>query len=149
VARVQSVIIGTNQYTNLIAGMVSKIELSSHLGQGFFRRHVCYFDFPDQKLYLLPGEHFRDPDEQNMSGMYPLRMAGRIMVYSVVQGSPAFEAGVRQDDELISINGQKAVLLKLKTISEMLRSQPGAKIAVDVMRGGKALQFAFVLKRSI
>ena len=65
-------IIGTNQYTNVIAGMVSKIELSSHLGQGFFRRHVCYFDFPNQKLYLLPGEHFRDQDEfENISGDVP------------------------------------------------------------------------------
>ena len=65
------------------------------------------------------------------------------------QGSPAFEAGIRQDDELISINGQKAALLKLKTISEMLRSQPGAKIAVEVKRGERVLQFGFVLKRSI
>ena len=145
----QNVIIGTNEYTNLIASLGPTVEHSTRLGQGFFRRHVCYFDFPNQKLYLLPGEHFRDQDEENMSGMYPLRIAGKMMVYSVEQGSPAFEAGIRQDDELISINGQKAAPLKLKAISEMLRSQPGAKIAVDVRRGGKALQFAFVLKRSI
>jgi len=149
VARVQSLDIGTNQYTNLIAGQASQAQSSSCLGQGVFRRHLCTIDFPNQVLYLVPGQHFRDPDEQNMSGMYPVRLAGKTVIYSVDQGSPAFEAGVRQDDQIISINGQDAAALKLKTIGEMLKSQPGAAIAVEIRRNEKVLQFAFELKRSL
>jgi len=149
VARVQSVCIGTNQYTNLIADQASQVETSSRLGQEFFRRHICTIDLPNQVLYLMAGEHFRDPDEQNMSGMHPLRLAGKTVVYSVDKGSPAFEAGIRQDDQIVSINGQYAVALKLKTIGDMLQSRPGARIAVEIKRGETVLQFAFELKRSV
>jgi hypothetical protein len=149
IARLNTVQIGTNHYTNLIAQLVPGSNVPSQLTQAFIRRHIFTLDFPNRLLYLAPGKHFADADEPSLSGICPVRLAGKIVVYAVDQGSPAFRAGIRQDDQIISINGRDAATLKLSAIGEIVRSQPGARVAVEVKRGEKVLQFSLVLKRSI
>jgi C-terminal processing protease CtpA/Prc len=68
---------------------------------------------------------------------------------SVDKGSPAFRAGIRQGDEIISINGQKASSLGLKPLGLMLRAKPGARIRVGVQRGEQTRQSQFVLRPSL
>ena len=148
-ARLDTVQIGTNRYTNLIAQLVPSSALPSQLTQAFIRRHILTLDSPSQFLYLAPGKHFADAEEASLSGMLPVEVAGRIVVYSVDQGSPAFQAGVRRDDQIISINGQDVSALGLKPLRQMLQAKPGTRIQVVVRRGEETPQFEFVLDRPI
>jgi predicted aspartyl protease len=135
IARLDTVQIGTNRYTNLIAQLLPGSNLPSQLGQAFIRRHIFTLDFPNQLLYLAPGKHFADPEEPSLSGMHPVKLAGKIVVYRVDQASPAFRAGIRQDDQIISINGRDASSLGLKALCQMLQAKPGTRIRLVVRRG--------------
>jgi predicted aspartyl protease len=148
-ARLDMVQIGTNRYTNLIAQLVPSSALPSQLGQAFIRRHILALDFPNRLLYLAPGKHFADAEEASLSGMLPVESAGKIVVSSVEQGSPAYRAGIRQDDQVISINGQDVSSLGLKALRQMLQAKPGTELRVVVKRGEETRQFEFVLERPI
>ena len=148
-ARLDTVQIGTNRYTNLIAQLVPSSMLPSQLTQAFIRRHILTLDFPNQLLYLAPGKHFADVEEASLSGMLPVESAGRIVVSSVEQGSPAYRAGIRHDDQIISINGQDASALGLKPLRQLLQAKPGTELRVAVKRGEETRQFEFVLERPI
>ena len=147
-ARVRTVSVGTNQYSNLIVSM-GKGLLCSYIGRSFLARHTSVIDFPNQVLYLLPGKRFQEPDEEDMSGLHLMRQSGKTVVRLLDKGSPAERAGLKLDDQIVSINGLDAASLKTAAIAELLRSQPGARIEMKAMRGDKLLQFAFVLKRAI
>jgi TPR repeat protein len=148
-ARLDTVQIGTNRYTNLIAQLVPSSTLPSQLTQTFIRRHILTLDFPNRLLYLAPGKHFADAEEASLSGMLPVEVAGKIGVSSVEQGSPAFRAGIRQDDQIISINGEEASSLGLKPLRQMLQAKPGTELRVVVKRGEETRRFEFVLERPI
>src|ERR1039458_190317 len=134
-ARLDTVQIGTNRYVNLIAQLVPSSTLPSQLSQAFIRRHILTVDFPNQLLYLAPGKHFADAEEPSLSGMLPVEVAGKIVVSSVDQESPAFRAGIRQDDQIISINGEEASSLGLKPLRQLLQAKPGTELRVVVRRG--------------
>ena len=148
-ARLDMVQIGTNRYTNLIAQLVPSSTLPSQLSQAFIRRHIFTLDLPNQLLYLAPGKHFADAEEPSLSGMLPVEAAGKIIVYSVDQGSPAFQAGIRQDDQIVSVNGKDASSLGLRQLRQMLQAKPGTEIQLAVRRDEIIRQFQFTLQRSI
>jgi len=139
--------VGTNLYTNLI--VVCEPGLPSRLGSGFIRRHVLTVDCPNRVLYLKPGRAYGKPDEADMSGLALVRKGEKTLAFLVDQDSPAFRAGVRENDEIVSINGHKASSMKLRAIRNTLATQPGDKITIEVERNGERMTFSFSLVRFI
>lgn len=147
--RIKQIRVGTNIYSGLIASSDSDNQLPSRLGQGFLRRHLVVLDFPHETLYLLPGKHFKDPEEGDMCGMSLWRKDGQLVVFAVKNKSPAFKSGIKADDKIISINKQPASSLDMDAVSKLLKSGPGRKIEVEVMRGVETKLFQFRLKRML
>jgi predicted aspartyl protease len=145
--RLRTVSVGHNTCTNVIAHTSRSAQSPSRLGQGFIRRYLCAMDFPNRVLYLAPGSRFAAPDEFDMSGLSLLDIGGKVTVYSVEENSPAFEAGVRADDQILSINGKKAASLRLRSIHEMLKAGPGEEITLETKRGGESRPVKFNLRR--
>jgi predicted aspartyl protease len=146
-ARARSLTIGTNTYKNIVTGTLKNLDAVSQLGQTIFRRNLCYFDFPNHKLYLVPGRHFNDPDEHDMSGLHLLQIDGRVTVYSADNDSPASAAGIKPNDQILSINGQPASSFHLASIRDLLRTKPGDEIKLQLKRGDEAREVSFRLKR--
>ncbi len=146
-ARLQSLTIGTNHYHNLIAGRLANSESSSRFGQEFIRRHVCYVDFPTRMLYLLPGRDFDRPEEYDMSGLHLLKIDEKITVRLADEDAPGFQAGIRANDQILSINGTNASTLHLKSIYETLKAKPGNEIKMQVKHGDQTNSVTFRLKR--
>jgi hypothetical protein len=147
--RIQNLAIGPNTYTDLLATSEAPTQTSSHLGQGFFRRHLCAIDFPRQRLYLVAGQHFSDHDETDMSGIALLRIEGKTVVRAVRKRSPANRAGIQKDDEILSLDHHDARSMRLKSINDTLRAGPGTKVELKINRHGELLDLAFTLKRFI
>jgi C-terminal processing protease CtpA/Prc len=119
------------------------------LGLGFFRRHQVVFDFAGLKLYLQPGRRFFLPDQEDRSGLHLLRENQATIAYSVDEGSPAFNCGVRAGDIITSINGKEANSLTLNVIRHLLQSDDGDRVTLQIRRENCPLNFEFTLKPAI
>jgi hypothetical protein len=146
-ARVENLNLGTHTYKNLIASRLVNPEATSRLGQEFIERHECYIDFPNQMLYLLPGRDFNRSEEYDMSGLELVRIDGKMTVRLSYKYSPAYQAGIRANDQIISINGQDAASLPLKTTYETLKAKPGNVIKMQIKHGDQTNSVTFRLKR--
>ncbi|MCL5667419.1 MAG: PDZ domain-containing protein [Candidatus Thermoplasmatota archaeon] len=86
-----------------------------------------------------------EPAEKSYMGIFTKSENGKIFVSSVLEGSPAFQAGINAGDELVAINRIRFSDLFLKNIREDLRSiktdnpyifKPGDRVKVDLFRRG-------------
>jgi hypothetical protein len=94
--RLREVQVASDDYPNLVCSLSPREDATSdHIGLAFLRRHLATIDFPNKLLYLQPGQHFRDADETDMSGLHLLR-DGEHVVYSgmrAVAGGGGDESG--------------------------------------------------------
>ncbi|WP_297985838.1 PDZ domain-containing protein [uncultured Chryseobacterium sp.] len=73
-------------------------------------------------------------------------------VYSVAGSrpdSPAYIAGIRKDDKLISINKKRTTDMSLEEINELFKSEEGKHISLEVSRNGTLLTYNFELEDPI
>ncbi len=63
--------------------------------------------------------------------------------------SPGYDAGIRKDDKIISINGKKAGDLTLEKINELLKSEEGKTVIFEIERKKQILKFSFQLEDPI
>ena len=120
---------------------------SDHLGLAFLRRHVATIDFPNKILYLRPGQHFRDVDETDMSGLHLLRDGGRTFVYSVDEGSPAAGAGIKAGDVLVRLDGESVSAKRMRDIRQQLKAKDGVEVTLELRRNEHSLKVVFPLKK--
>lgn len=68
-------------------------------------------------------------------------------ISQVVEGSPAFEAGLKKEDILVSINGDAAYKYKLDELTYFFYHHENNKLRIEVERNGVRLKFEFKLRR--
>ncbi|SHF27378.1 retropepsin-like aspartic protease [Chryseobacterium vrystaatense] len=70
-------------------------------------------------------------------------------VAGIRKDSPAFKAGLKKDDRVISINGRKTSDMTMEKIMELMKSEEGRNITILVQRKNKEMTFDFVLEDPI
>ncbi len=70
-------------------------------------------------------------------------------IYSLRPDSPAVLAGLQKGDELISINRKKAYNYTLQEIYDILKSEEGKKIILEIKRKNNILKYTFYLKSAL
>ncbi|MDR2238800.1 MAG: aspartyl protease family protein [Chryseobacterium sp.] len=63
--------------------------------------------------------------------------------------SPAYKAGFKKDDRILSINGSKTADMTLEKIIEMMRSEEGKNMTMVILRKTQQLTLSFVLEDPI
>ena len=63
------------------------------------------------------------------------------------ENMPAFKAGIKAGDAIVSIDGKKTEGLSVDSVSDMLRGEPGTKLTVVVERPGSNGNMTFRLER--
>jgi hypothetical protein len=89
-------------------GMVASSEIAGNIGNGILERFRCTFDYPGGRLWLEPGKRFDERDRISRLGAALIRLPERVIVVSVLAGSPADEAGIKLWDEVLEIDGRSA-----------------------------------------
>ena len=62
-------------------------------------------------------------------------------------GSTAAAAGLLKGDKIIMINNKKAYGYTMEKINEILKSEDGKDVEMEVERNGKTIQVKFQLKK--
>lgn len=128
-------------------------QRDGNLGGELLSRFKVTFNYEAGYIVLKPNKkRFNDKFEHDMSGM-DVRAKGKgfrqYYVDNVIEGSPAFHAGLQQGDELLFINNQSVEDLALSELYQRFQHKEGKEIHVVVRRNGRVISADFALKRII
>lgn len=83
-----------------------------------------------------------------MGNQTRLSLVPEIIVSGIRAGSPAEEAGLKEGDIILAVNGKRIHSYKLQEVMKMLNEKEGKRIKVLIERYNKDLLFSFVLKKA-
>jgi predicted aspartyl protease len=132
-------------------GALARADIDGVIGGEIFRRFKVIFDYSRQQIILEPNSSFSEPFEASMSGirLWAEGSDFRIfIVHRIMENSPAAELGLREGDQIVSIEGQNAISFTLDQLKEMFR-QAGKEYLLGVKRDGKIQQVKIKMKRLI
>jgi predicted aspartyl protease len=122
------------------------------LGEEILRRFKVIFDFQHHRMILEPNSHFKEPYEEDMSGIsLTPEKNGDTKVFrirQVVANTPAAAAGLQTDDLITAIDGQPAADFTEGHIERMF-TQDGREFALTIKRGEKVMHVKLKLRRLI
>ncbi len=125
------------------------IGRSGILGNEILSRFIVIIDFTKSKLYLKRTKDFKDKFTFDRSGI-SLIAAGldlnRYFVNNILHNSPADEAGLQENDEILKIGWLPANFYALPTINRILQSRVGKTIKMTVLRGKTKMKFKVKLR---
>lgn len=129
------------------------------VGGAFLSRFNIIFDYGNRVVRFKKNNRFKIPFYYNMSGLtiehegmdwlvnaVQFTLVPRYVIVDVREGSPAEIAGLKKDDEVLSINGKPNYSYKLYELIDLFASEEGKKITVEVSRGETTMKFKFYLK---
>jgi PDZ domain/Aspartyl protease len=105
-------------------GVFAMEDIGVNLGSNILRRFKVIIDYPQQRIILEPNSHFHDPFEADASGL-ELKAEGTdfrtILVRGIVPGSPAEESGLKENDVVMSIDGESTNKYALWQIQDIFK----------------------------
>lgn len=156
IGRVKSLRIGRFVIDSPVTGFIKVGEIAEpgklgNIGGRLLRRFRVVFDYSRQQMILEPNTHFQETDEVDMSGAALMSEPPAFTVIKVVRvrpDSPAAKAGLQQQDEIISVDGQPASSLTVIKLRRMFRVE-GREYLLRVKRGEEKLEIKIKLRRLI
>lgn len=107
------------------------------LGGELLKRFQVFVDYAGEAIYLKRNRHYKDPFENDMSGIEVYLDFGaynRFFISRVESGSPAEEAGFLVHDEIVSIDFKSVKHTSLDDIYHILKSGGPKTIIIEIVR---------------
>ena len=120
------------------------------LGAEFLQRYRVTFDYTRKRVILEERIPAVKPAEYDMSGMFLLASGAELRTFVVselVKGGPAEAAGIAAGDTIVSVDGQRATVLTLGRLRELLKSGDGKVVRVELERAGTGRSVDIRLRR--
>ena len=156
-ARINALRIGQYKFDNPVVS-ISRDTAGTGAGQDagvigteIFRRFTVILDYESQKILLKPNKFFNEQFETDLSGLELItgkNNFNEIKIKAVRNNFPASRAGLRADDEIISINGRSIKEFDLDKLSKMFR-QPGKEYLLTIKRQNQTIAAKLKLERLI
>jgi hypothetical protein len=158
VARISGVRLGRFLVSNVVVNVTPAAEGAGVtgatvglLGGEILRRFTVTVDYAGQRVVLVPNAQFDAPMEFDMSGMSLAALPSDpsvLRVRSVIDQSPASEAGVAVGDLLMAIDGAAVHTTTLTAIRQRFR-MPNVKSALTLKRGDRIITLTLTTRRLI
>src|SRR5262249_54327560 len=133
------------------AGHHSTSESDGCISSDILQRFLVVFDYSRNQMILEASARISDPFEADCTGMV-LAASGpdrkTILVRRVQPESVAAEVGIKEGDEIISVDGQSSSQLSLSEVGCIL-ARPGRRVAIEIKRAGSVERVDFNLVRRI
>ena len=132
-------------------GAFASSEFNGVIGGELLSRFKVIFDYAHERMYLEPNSRLTNAFEYDMSGLR-IEADGENLktfrVKRVAENSPAYEAGVRQGDVIVAVDGKPASELSLSQINQMFKEE-GKEHVLEIISGEKTKQIKFNSRRLI
>lgn len=158
--RIKKMKVGSYEINNLIASFPDTTlykDLNSNrqgaIGCELLRRFKVTFNYREHYVLLKPFKKIlKEAFEYNMSGM-ELVATGKdyrsFIVDNIIEGSPAYQVGIKEGDLLIAINKTIAKEMLISDVYKMLQQGEGKTIELVLQRKGQLVVKRFTLERII
>jgi len=158
VGRVKSLSIGGITFNNPVVGfsldrqgVLASGNFAGAIGVTFLHRFRIIFNYAEKEMILEKNKFFAEPFEYDMSGIYFIAEGenfDRIVVYNVLENSPAADAKLQKGDIIVSIDGRKAGSFTMEEIRRLFKSE-GQKVRLTMERNGKTFAVTLILRRLV
>ena len=135
--------------SGLVAQLISANDRNGTLGAEILRRFDVTIDYRNARLTLSPTSLVKEPFNYNMSGMEVDNPMPGLPIYTISNirpNSPAFLAGLKVNDQILSINSSQNSSISLNDINLLLQSKENRKIKMKVLRDGQEIKTQFELQ---
>ncbi len=136
--------------SEIIDKLISRNDRNGTIGAEILRRFFVIFDYRNSRLTLRPTNRVKQDFNYNMSGMEvtnPMPGMPIFTISNIREDSPAFLAGLQENDQILSLNSNNHRSLKLNDINLLLQSKENRKIKIKVLRNGEEFKTSFQLKK--
>jgi hypothetical protein len=107
-------------------------QLGGLIGNDLLRRFNLILNYDKSEIYLMPNGSFDQPFDYSYSGLTIGLVAGKVVVTDVAKDSPAENAGFREGDLVLMVNGDGRQ--NVQVYQGLLRTI-GPRVQVVVRRG--------------
>ncbi len=136
--------------SELIDQLITTNDRNGTIGAEILRRFFVTIDYRNSRLTLRPNHKLNDEFNYNMSGMEIINPMPGLPIFTVTnirENSPAFLAGLQENDQILSLNNNSHKTLELNDINLLLQSKENKKIKVKYLREGVEYETSFELKK--
>lgn len=118
-------------------GISALPQIAGLLGNELLYRFNLLFDFPDQAIYLSPNRQYPAPMAFPLCGFQLKTDGHRLWVAHLVANSPEAAAGMRENEEVLQIDGHRGLTLQQ---ARALLQQAGKVIHLTLRQGRRVSQ---------
>jgi hypothetical protein len=136
--------------SEVIDQLMSSNDRNGTIGAEILRRFHVTIDYRNSRLTLRPNHKFNDEFNYNMSGMEVINPMPGLPIFTITnirENSPAYLAGLKENDQILSLNNSSRSDLELNDINLLLQSKENKKIKVKFLRDGAEYETSFELKK--
>lgn len=122
------------------------------IGNGLLCHFQVILDYQNSTISLKPGKSYQEAYVYDRSGLSIIAAGPRVsdyVVQNVLPDSPAAEADIRRDDQIIRINRLPVGFYSLNDIQRILQKKPGKKVRITIKRGDQKIKKVIVLRELI
>lgn len=117
--------------------------LGGLIGNDLLRRFNVILNYDRRDIYLVPNSHYNDAFDYSYTGIELYYIDGRIIIGDVAKGSPAEEAGLKEEDIVVAVN--KNFSQNLQQYKTAIQST-GDRLQLIIQRDGELKQFTLKVK---
>ncbi len=121
------------------AGKFQSVTRNGNIGNTILRRFSVVFDYNNLCIYLKPNSRFRDPFEHDMSGVELAQAPPdykHLYITRIEPGSAAEQAGLMENDEILSINLKSVNEMGMEDIYDLFRSGNKKSLVLRIVPSG-------------
>lgn len=136
--------------SEIIDELISSNDRNGTIGAEILRRFFVTVDYRNSRLTLRPTHKINEDFNYNMSGMEVINPMPGMPIFTIAnirENSPAYFAGLKENDQILSMNSSHNLSLKLNDINLLLQSKENKTIKVKVLRAGEKFKTSFKLKK--